>query len=331
MTARRFVVIANPHAGRGRAGQVLAQVVAHVRAAGAEAQGELTMSIGHAAELAEAAAAEGAVAVAVGGDGLLRAVAAGASRHAGTVGIVPAGRGNDFARTVGIDKKAVDANIARLLTAEPVPTDCIAVVGGGAAEATPEAPPGSATGPNRALSRPKSAGGADTARGEASDVALGNVYAGFDSLSNIHANDLRFNLGGLSYTWAALRVALTMPALEMEVTVDGERHAYRGSGVAIGNSRFYGGNVPFAPDADPHDGLLDVVMFEQTDARSRVATLWSMRSAGHIGRPGVRHVRGREVRVEVTPALEAYSDGDPVAQTPLTATVMPGAIGLLRP
>ena len=297
MSGRRFVVIANPHAGRGRAERVLTQTVAALRAAGADADGELTTSIGHAAELAAAAAADGAVSVGVGGDGLLRAVAAGASRSGGTVGIVPAGRGNDFARTVGIDKKAVDENIARLLSAEPVPTDCIAV----------------------------------TSAGGATDIALGNVYAGFDSLSNIAANELRVNLGGLSYTWAALRVALTMPVLDLEVTVDGATHAYRGSGVAIGNSRFYGGNVPFAPDADVHDGLLDVVMFEQTDARSRVATLWSMRSGGHLARDGVRHVRGREVHVRVDPTLEAYSDGDPIAHTPLTATVMPGAIKLLRP
>ena len=297
MTDRRFVVVANPHAGRGQAEVVLRQVVAALQAAGAQAGGELTTSIGHAADLAGAAAADGAIAVAVGGDGLVRAVAAGASRHHGTVGLVPAGRGNDFARTVGIAKDDLEASIRTLLEADPRPTDCIAVAGAG----------------------------------QVTDVALGNVYAGFDSLSNVTANALRFNLGEFSYTYAALRVALTMPVLELAVTVDGERHAYRGSGVAIGNSRFYGGNVPFAPHADPHDGLLDVVLFAQTTARSRVSTLWSMRSGAHLGRDGVQVVRGREVRVEVTPTLEAYADGDPVAHTPLTATVMPGAIGLLRP
>ncbi len=318
MSERRFVVIANPNAGRGRAGRVLEQTTTALRAAGAQASGELTTSIGHATELAASAAAQGAVAVGVGGDGLLRAVAAGASRSGGTVGIVPAGRGNDFARTVGIDKQAVEANIARLLTAEPVPTDCIAVTGGSSGHLAPDTDQGGhAETPSEA--------------DRGSDVALGNVYAGFDSLSNVAANDLRVNLGGLSYSWAALRVALTMPVLELRVTVDGTTHAYRGSGVAIGNSRFYGGNVPFAPEADVHDGLLDVVMFEQTDARSRVATLWSMRSGQHLSRDGVRHVRGREIRVEVDPALEAYSDGDPIAHTPLTATVMPGAIQLLRP
>lgn len=322
MSDRRFVVIANPHAGRGQAEVVLQQVVAGLQAAGAEAGGELTTSIGHAADLAGAAAADGGVAVAVGGDGLVRAVAAGASRHRGTVGLVPAGRGNDFARTVGIAKDGVDANIRTLLQAEPRPTDCIAVTGGA---------PRLAGASNRAKPAPGPGTPNDAGDGAVTDVALGNVYAGFDSLSNVTANALRWNLGEFSYTYAALRVALTMPVLDIVVTVDGDRHAYRGSGVAIGNSRFYGGNVPFAPDADVHDGLLDVVMFEQTGARSRVATLWAMRSGEHLGRAGVRVVRGQEVHVEITPTLEAYSDGDPIAHTPLTATVMPGAIGLLRP
>lgn len=319
MSDRRFVVIANPHAGRGQAEVVLRQVVAALQEAGAQAGGELTTSIGHAADLAGAAAADGVVAVAVGGDGLVRAVAAGASRHRGTVGLVPAGRGNDFARTVGIAKDDLPGSIRTLLEAESRPTDCIAVTG-----AAPRLPGASNRNP------PTHAPGAADDE-TVTDVALGNVYAGFDSLSNVTANALRFNLGEFSYTYAALRVALTMPVLDLAVTVDGERHAYRGSGVAIGNSRFYGGNVPFAPDADVHDGLLDVVMFAQTGARSRVATLWSMRSGTHLGREGVRVVRGREVRIEITPTLEAYSDGDPIAHTPLTARVMPGAIGLLRP
>ena len=74
-----FLLLANPRAGRGRAAGVLADVLVALRQAGAQATGELTTSAGHATELAEVAAANGVVSVAVGGDGLLRAVAAGAA------------------------------------------------------------------------------------------------------------------------------------------------------------------------------------------------------------------------------------------------------------
>jgi YegS/Rv2252/BmrU family lipid kinase len=286
-----FLLIANPSAGRGRAAEVVEHATLLLRSAGAEVRSELTTSIQHAEELGDAAAQDGQVAVAVGGDGLIRGVAAGVARHGGTLGIVPAGRGNDFARTVGITKNVSDA-VRTLVTAKPRATDCIAVN---------------------------------------DRVALGNVYLGFDSLSNITANAMRVNLGQFSYTYAALRVALTMPPLHFKLRIDGEPHAFTGSGVTIASSIFYGGAVPVAPAADPHDGQLDVVTFEFTGPATRVAALLAMKAGRHLDRPDVRHRLAREIDVEVAPTVEAYSDGDPIAHPPLRVRVLPAAIKLLRP
>jgi diacylglycerol kinase (ATP) len=301
MKGRSFVLIGNPHAGRGHAARVLANTADALLAAGAATRGELSTSIEHARELADGAAAAGEVAVAIGGDGLVRAVAAGASLHRGTVGIVPCGRGNDFARMVGIADVA--ASIRVLLEAQPRPVDCIAVT----------------------------TGTADGATDSSYEVAIGNVYLGFDSLSNVLANDMTVNLGPFVYTLSALRVALTMRPLIFRLVVDGVPLEYVGSGVVVANSSFYGRGVPVAPGADVHDGVLDVLTFEQVNRRSRVATMLALRFGRHVGRTGVRHLRARKVEVRIEPPLEAYSDGDPIARTPLTASVLPGEIELLRP
>jgi YegS/Rv2252/BmrU family lipid kinase len=302
MIAGTFVLIANPYSGRGRAGDIMREAVTALNAAGSEALGELTTSINHATELANQAVSDGRSAVAVGGDGLLRAVVAGAAIHGGTVGIIPAGRGNDFARTLGI-RPGVEANIRTLLTASPRPADCIAV----------------------------SPGATEDRVRDRHDIAIGNVYLGFDSFTNIRANEMRLNLGPLTYKFAALHAALTLPPLTFRLSIDGRHHEYQGSGVAIANSVFYGAGVPLAPAADVQDGLLDVVMFQQTTRRSRVPGMLAMTHAGHLKRPDVQHVLAREVRVEVDPPTTAYSDGDPICRTPFTARVMPGAIQLLRP
>ena len=78
--------MANPRAGRGRAADILHEVVARLRTAGAAPDGVLTTSTRPATELAENAAAHGVVSVAVGGDGLLRAVASGAAKMPATLG-----------------------------------------------------------------------------------------------------------------------------------------------------------------------------------------------------------------------------------------------------
>jgi len=302
MGAGPFVVIGNPHAGRGRAAETVATVVMTLRNAGVQARGELTTSIENATKLAAEAAGDNHVAVAVGGDGLLRAIVAGAARHNGTVGIIPAGRGNDYARTLGLPSN-VEAGIRVLLEARPRPADCIAVA----------------------------LGATEDCRRNCHDVAIGNVYIGFDSISNVLANNMRVNLGPFTYRFAAVHAALTMPQLTFRLMIDGHPYEYAGSGVAIANSRFYGAGIPLAPAADLHDGLLDVLMFKQTNRRARVANMLAMRKGAHLNRRDVHHLRASQVQVCVDPPVEAFSDGDPMCTSPLTAQVMPGAIRLLRP
>src|SRR5690606_25526608 len=106
---RDVVVIVNPAAGGGRALKALARTQTALRDAGLRARVERTRDIEHARELAAAAGRDGAVAVAVGGDGIVGAVADGLRGTDGLMAIVPGGRGNDFARTLGIPRDPADA------------------------------------------------------------------------------------------------------------------------------------------------------------------------------------------------------------------------------
>ena len=286
MSNRSFVLIANPNAGRGQCAGIVENVAAALRAAGGSAECALTRSIEHATELATHAAQDDRVAVAVGGDGLLRAVAQGASRFGGTVGIT-----------------TVAESIRILLESTPHPADGIGVTAGttGSTDGSPAA------------------------------FAIGNVYVGFDSLTNVLANRLPARLGSFAYTYAALEVTLTMPPLAYRLHIDGVPLDYTGIGVTVASSVYYGGGVPVAPGADVHDGALDVIVFEQVSRRSRIATMLAMRHGKHLERPGVQYFRAQQVSISVEPPIEAYSDGDPIGRSPLTARVLPGAINLLRP
>ena len=99
---RVLSVIVNPHAGGGRAERLLPGVEAALRGHGATFHVERTHSIEHARELARAARDAGEVAAAFGGDGLVGAVAGELRGGAGTLAVLPGGRGNDFARKLGI-------------------------------------------------------------------------------------------------------------------------------------------------------------------------------------------------------------------------------------
>src|SRR5579859_8019427 len=121
---RAFTALVNPISGGGKAAEKWAGLGARISAAGADVRVELTRSAEHAVELAAAAAAENRIAVAVGGDGLVRDVANGVAGSGAAMAIVPAGRGNDLARSLGIPTD-VDALVPYLLTGEAKLTDVI--------------------------------------------------------------------------------------------------------------------------------------------------------------------------------------------------------------
>jgi len=106
---RDLCLIVNPTAGAGRAAKLLAGVEAELRAMGLRFRVERTTSMDHARELARGAAASGETVAAMGGDGLTGAVAGELRDGAGVLAVLPGGRGNDFARKLGIPADPVAA------------------------------------------------------------------------------------------------------------------------------------------------------------------------------------------------------------------------------
>jgi YegS/Rv2252/BmrU family lipid kinase len=106
---RDLCLIVNPTAGAGRAAKLLGGVEAELRAMGLRFRVERTTSMDHARECSRLAAAGGEIVAAMGGDGLTGAVAGELRDGAGVLAVLPGGRGNDFARKLGIPADPVAA------------------------------------------------------------------------------------------------------------------------------------------------------------------------------------------------------------------------------
>ena len=285
-------LIVNPSAGGGRAAKVLPKVQARLRALGVEHHTELTRDLPHAQELARAAAAAGEPAVVLSGDGLIGAVAHVLRGHPEAVmGVLPGGRGNDFARVAGIPLDAEEA--------------CGVIASG-----TPQ---------------PVDLGDVDGA------TFIGIASLGFDSDANRIANEAPAQLGSLVYAYGALRALASWKHAAYEVVVDGEAHSFSGWSVACANSKAYGGGMYLAPDADLHDGRLDVVFCEATSKVRFLQLLPSIFKGEHIKDPRVHVLRGTEVRVSADRPFTVYADGDPIGQLPCTVRAVPDAVKVLLP
>jgi YegS/Rv2252/BmrU family lipid kinase len=287
-----IALIVNPHAGGGRAAKSLPVVQARLRTLGVDHHTELTRDLPHAQELARSAAAAGEPAVVLSGDGLVGAVAHVLRGHPDAVmGVLPGGRGNDFARVAGIPLDVEEACDV-IANGTPTPVDLGDVDG---------------------------------------NTFIGIASLGFDSEANRIANEAPRQLGALVYAYGALRALAAWKHASYEVVVDGRARAFSGWSVACANSKAYGGGMFMAPDADLHDGKLDVVISEATTKAKFLRVLPAVFKGRHVDEPTVHVLRGVEVRISADRPFTVYADGDPIGELPCTVRAVPDAVKVLLP
>ncbi|WP_229659829.1 diacylglycerol/lipid kinase family protein [Tersicoccus solisilvae] len=285
----RARLIVNPTARRGRAAATAPRVEDVLRSHGWAVQTTLTTSARHAVEVAERADPEDLL-VALGGDGLLARVAEGALASGALVAPLPAGRGCDFIRAIGGSR---DPMIA--CAALPAAVETRVDVG-------------------LAGDRP----------------FLGVATVGYDSAANRYANAAPAAVpSALVYAWGGARALATTRATRWSVDVDGRAHEFDGWNVAIGNSGRYGAGMKVNPAASLTDGLLDVTTVEGLPRWRYPFLLPRLYAGSHIDGVTLRADRGAAITVHAPARQTVYADGDVVGRTPMTFTVLPGALRVL--
>lgn len=296
--SRSFAVLVNRDSGGGSGPGAVIPVARLLREAGADV--EVSYSPGPRAtlEVIGAAVERDAVVVSVGGDGMLSSIAGEVARLGGTLGILPAGRGNDFARMAGLDHDP--AAIARtLLDAEPVRTDLI------------------------------HAGLPD---GAARTIA-GSVYAGVDAETADLVNRVRWLPRVLQYPAAAVISLARFVPSSFSVTVDGREHRFEAACVVVANSGYYGSGMNIAPSAVIDDGVLEVVVIGASGRLDMIRAFPKVYDGSHIGLDQVHVLRGQAITLSAWPAAPLGGDGEPLGRLgrdPLRVAVAAGALRLLR-
>lgn len=290
---RRICLLVNPSAGGGRAGRAAPSVRGALEGHGLQVHTELTRDLDHGREVALAAAHQGEVVAVLSGDGLIGAAADAMRGVQGAVlGVLPGGRGNDFARVLGIPTDPVAA-CETIAAGEVRPLDLGEVEG-------------------RAF--------------------VGIASVGFDSDANRIANEAPGWLGGLVYAYGALRALAAWKPARFHLDVDGEQIDFSGYSVGAANSKAYGGGMYAAPDASLTDGLLEVPILEDVSKLAFLTRILPKVFKGtHVREPCVRVLRGRELRVSADRPFQMYADGDPIGALPVRVRALPAAIGVLVP
>lgn len=293
MTLGSILLIANPAAGRGRVHRILPEIQAACRSMGIAFDLKYTEAPNHATEIAREASRQGyGLVAAVGGDGTVSEAGAGLVGSDTPLALLPAGTGNDFARVLGLHR-----NLPLAL---------------------------------RAL-REGSIRSIDAGR-FGPHFFLNSVGVGFDGLVAYSNREIRRLRGFLSYFVVVLRHLPTYR--NPSFTLRGRDWIHRGKGmmVEVGNGKCAGGGILLTPDADLHDGMLDIAFLGDYGPIRRFVTLPSFffRRIDSIG--GCRLFRTDVLSISVDRPLYIHVDGNVHRMNePFTAEVIPSALRVLFP
>jgi diacylglycerol kinase (ATP) len=289
-SAAPLTLVANARASGLADTNLVDQAASALRARGARVDTRLTETLD---ELeATIAGAEGRV-VLLGGDGSVHAVA-NLPGSLPVLALLPAGRANNVARSLGIPLELVAA-AALAVEGAARPIDAV-----------------------------------DARSDSRRYRAVEGVSVGFHAMARVkyRADNSAALLHGLT---VGLETLGKFRPVNVVVESNGERQVLTVGQLFASNLPLYGFGLRVAPAADPADGELDLVTIEVATRRSLVAMIPRLRRGTHYGHPGVRNWRASHVRIDPAGASPVVADSTDLGSGPVELTLVPGALAVVAP
>jgi diacylglycerol kinase (ATP) len=294
LVTRGGVVIFNPTSGRGAGAKLQKEAQALL---GEGYEWLPTRRPGDAMELAQEAAGRVEVVVAMGGDGTVGDVARGilaaqgATGREASLGILPAGTGNDVARNLGVPLRLE-------IAAEIIHSGVVKRVDVGVLNGVP---------------------------------FLNNAGTGFDAAVMQTMNTgIRRLKGKPAFLAAILKTLPTYRPFTVTLEIDGvPRKADKGMLLSILNGKVYGAGMEAAPQAEMDDGRLDVLLIKSMSKLKLLPLVSKVGAGEHLGHPAVEMFQARSLKVTTIPVLPVNMDGEIRGTTPLEITVRSRALKVL--
>ena len=254
-----YLVLANPTSGGGRGARVKRTLIDHLSSATIPFL-DISGSSYESAKvnLKENLALHSPWAVIViGGDGMVHLAIQELAGSDIPLLLIPAGTGNDFARSCFLDLKDPKRVFEHAHTSKPTPIDLGRV-------------------------------------GDRFYAAI--LSSGFDALVNERANRMRTQ-SKRKYDLAMLLELPVFKPIEYRFDVDGKTFDTNAMLIAIANCPSYGGGMKICPQAKLNDGLLDLLVLEPVSKLELLKVFPKVYSGKHISHPKVRMLRGRNISI----------------------------------
>jgi len=295
----RFFAIVNPAAGGGKSARLAGPALARLREKGLYIDVIASAGPGHAVQLAREAYTQGyRKFLAVGGDGTAHEILNGLFPNRRdperiALGFLPLGTGNSFLRD--FTDKGAEASLDALVANQTRPVDLIRLT---------------------------------HASGEIYSFNILSV--GFTADVGAITNRIFKPLGHLGYLFGVLvRVAqLKRRAFVLRSDDEQEWDTRRSLFLTFNNSKFTGGTMLIAPDANPSDGLIEFVRWGPIGRLGLLRMLPKLYDGTHIKHPLASRKAVKHVEFNIPVAVEVLIDGEICSLECKSLDIQPSAVDI---
>ena len=282
----KALVVINPRAGGGKGATIGAKVRSHLDRSGDAISYIEAPSLHESLEQVTAACATAKfdLLICVGGDGLIHDLLPALIENDLPLLVIPAGTGNDFARTLGLHGEKLALILAQPSLAKPSRIN-VGMVKHGAVE-TP---------------------------------FVQILSTGFDSVVNERANNFKVVRGKVKYILAVLQKVWRFRALEFTMEIDDQTHKQRAMLVCVANGQSYGGGMKIVPHAKDDDDLLDVMVVDRVNPLRLLMVFPRVFFGTHVTHPKVHFFSGTKIKIAGN--TQAFADGEKIADLPIEVRI----------
>ena len=269
----RTCFIFNPTADRNRATRHIDWLNRESKQRWKEFEINITRADQSVKELASRKAEEFDLVVACGGDGTINQVVSGLVGSNAKLGVLPIGSGNDFVKTLGLNKTLPEC-MEILYKEHTILADLIRI------------------------------------EGDADGWCANTTGIGLDGLANFYAKNYKKLRGHAVYVMGALRAAFEFRGSKMELNLDGEITEESYIMVTACNGKWEGGSFFIAPEADMQDGLIDLLTIDEIPLSKVLAYLPRFRWGPSPYMSGVRTRQCKRLEITSEKPVAVHTDGE---------------------
>jgi YegS/Rv2252/BmrU family lipid kinase len=291
----KWAFIINPIAGNGFAKTIVPKLKEMIKRHDVEAELVFTERSGHATELSESYFKKGfRYIIGVGGDGTLNEIARPlVNKKDVTVGIIPAGTGNDFIQILGFPNRFGDKEWDIFFKCNVMAMDAGKVNG---------------------------------------MIFLNGMGLGFDAqvAAENYTETGKVKKGGKhKYIWQIVKTLLFFKEKRMTVITGNDRHETDCFINTIAIGRRFAGGFLLTPMAIANDGLLDICMIKKLSLFERFSILLKVPEGKHTSDKRVNYYQTPGINLEFSEEVPFHVDGELNFSKKFDVSLLPGALNTI--